>query len=378
MLSENRNETLVLCCVPVAANKHLDVAHLSGIPPSCKSNSLGTQVNLDLGQSSLEEEYVDEELHPRFVDKILTEPFDIYKLNTDSLPQYDDEEPVLENFSRKVDVARIEEMLPSDTHQPGSNFLMEYVDRETNYMNVLEPLEEVNKEIPNLESFSKLVDLKSLQEPLEIVQTAELEAKQDADSTHELKECVSSEGKILQSIENAELNTLFYNNTDQNMYNVLPEFDKSNDSDQIITYEHHDEADQELAKENLAENNKGNKPNENNRSNDSEMAVLTIEQAKAKGCSAETSICKSKMSAQCVRDSFPVTITEVTNLGANSLYVKWKIHDCSGIGGYEPLETSNETLDIIYNMNRKDNKLKSLPLRSAPKATGIKCSFMDA
>ncbi|XP_067644726.1 uncharacterized protein Pif1B [Eurosta solidaginis] len=37
----------------------------------------------------------------------------------------------------------------------------------------------------------------------------------------------------------------------------------------------------------------------------------------------------------CPRQSFPVTITEVSELGASSLYVKWVIHDCCGIGGYE-------------------------------------------
>ncbi|XP_017490170.1 PREDICTED: uncharacterized protein LOC108378382 [Rhagoletis zephyria] len=37
----------------------------------------------------------------------------------------------------------------------------------------------------------------------------------------------------------------------------------------------------------------------------------------------------------CSRQSFPVTITEVSELGASSLYVKWVIHDCCGIGGYE-------------------------------------------
>lgn len=37
----------------------------------------------------------------------------------------------------------------------------------------------------------------------------------------------------------------------------------------------------------------------------------------------------------CPRQSFPVTITEVSDLGISSLYVKWVIHDCCGIGGYE-------------------------------------------
>ncbi|XP_053958807.1 uncharacterized protein LOC128863598 [Anastrepha ludens] len=37
----------------------------------------------------------------------------------------------------------------------------------------------------------------------------------------------------------------------------------------------------------------------------------------------------------CPRQSFPVTITEVSDLGATSLYVKWVIHDCYGIAGYE-------------------------------------------
>uniref|UniRef100_A0A1I8MLP1 Uncharacterized protein n=1 Tax=Musca domestica TaxID=7370 RepID=A0A1I8MLP1_MUSDO len=37
----------------------------------------------------------------------------------------------------------------------------------------------------------------------------------------------------------------------------------------------------------------------------------------------------------CSRESFPVTITEVQDLGATSLYVKWTIHDCCGIAGYE-------------------------------------------
>lgn len=37
----------------------------------------------------------------------------------------------------------------------------------------------------------------------------------------------------------------------------------------------------------------------------------------------------------CPRESFPVTIIDVQDLGTTSLYVKWTIHDCYGIGGYE-------------------------------------------
>lgn len=41
------------------------------------------------------------------------------------------------------------------------------------------------------------------------------------------------------------------------------------------------------------------------------------------------------MPKPCSRRSFPVTITDVTDLGTSSLYVKWTIHDCTGIAGYE-------------------------------------------
>ncbi|XP_037948505.1 uncharacterized protein LOC119679973 isoform X2 [Teleopsis dalmanni] len=42
---------------------------------------------------------------------------------------------------------------------------------------------------------------------------------------------------------------------------------------------------------------------------------------------------KKKKTGPC--NSFPVTITDVSELGATSLYVKWEIEDCSNISGYE-------------------------------------------
>ncbi|EDW80983.2 uncharacterized protein Dwil_GK11262, isoform A [Drosophila willistoni] len=35
------------------------------------------------------------------------------------------------------------------------------------------------------------------------------------------------------------------------------------------------------------------------------------------------------------RESFPVTITEVSNLGCTALYIRWEVLDCVGIAGYE-------------------------------------------
>ncbi|KAM7363462.1 PFTAIRE-interacting factor 1B [Cochliomyia hominivorax] len=61
----------------------------------------------------------------------------------------------------------------------------------------------------------------------------------------------------------------------------------------------------------------------------------------------EKNISKSK-SGLSARESFPVTITEVTDLGANSLYVKWIIHDCYGVGGYE-IYTDGYLTNRYYN-----------------------------
>ncbi|KAL9873188.1 uncharacterized protein LOC119641460 [Glossina fuscipes] len=49
---------------------------------------------------------------------------------------------------------------------------------------------------------------------------------------------------------------------------------------------------------------------------------------------AEMDLCMPRPTL-CSRESFPVTITDITDLGTTSLYVKWNIHDSTGVAGYE-------------------------------------------
>uniref|UniRef100_A0A1I8NU69 Uncharacterized protein n=1 Tax=Stomoxys calcitrans TaxID=35570 RepID=A0A1I8NU69_STOCA len=64
-----------------------------------------------------------------------------------------------------------------------------------------------------------------------------------------------------------------------------------------------------------------------------EMDLEAMEHTRRKN-DVMQNICRPKTEV-CCRKSFPVTILDVENLGATSLYVKWTIHDCYGIAGYE-------------------------------------------
>lgn len=49
------------------------------------------------------------------------------------------------------------------------------------------------------------------------------------------------------------------------------------------------------------------------------------------------------------QNGFPVTISQVEELGSSSLYVKWKIIDSNGIGGYEVKSSSSLHLFSVFN-----------------------------
>ncbi|TMW53106.1 hypothetical protein DOY81_001834 [Sarcophaga bullata] len=152
-------------------------------------------------------------------------------------------------------------------------------------------------------------------------------------------------------------NVEFEQSTTARIDGDMSEVDQSNEK-QLIRYVESEEEesyypygeseifddDSELAKEKFAESCKEKEtPEEEGNENrlqemkffiDSLIMDLEAMDYARRRTECEKKLCKPKPSI-CCRESFPVTITEVEDLSSTSLYVKWIIHDCCGIGGYE-------------------------------------------
>ncbi|KAI8129868.1 Janus kinase and microtubule-interacting protein 1 [Lucilia cuprina] len=394
------------------------------------------------------EEYVDEELHPRYVDNKCIDPCDGNKQNLDCLLKYEDEEPKqAKEPKQEVDEElqptfaeqnpfynyepcqdclmkyddeepscppSEEELQPFYDYEPCQDCLMEYDDEDPSLPeNFIENPESQEENLPTFESYEPCLDClpqydeedpsrsdinlgspEVQEESLEpYVQPEQGDPDQlpkhetipEIEQTSQRPTIEANDTLQVTETERSPFIVETSPTTGRNVYNFLPEIDRPNDPKQIIRYQESeeefdsyyreeeseliDDEEYELAKEKIAESRKRKKLDVNETPT---MALAKIKQPEGevspeemkffidslimdfeamdyarRKSQFEKNICKSK-SGMCARESFPVTITEVTDLGANSLYVKWIIHDCCGIGGYE-IYTDGYLTNRYYN-----------------------------
>ncbi|XP_065354841.1 uncharacterized protein LOC135949263 [Calliphora vicina] len=339
------------------------------------------------------EEDVDEELHPRYVDKMCIDSPDNNEPNPDCLLIYDDEEP-----QQAEDIIDVDEEIqpifveqnPFENYEPSPDCLMEYDDEDPSWTDITNTVLE-NSEVNDLQTIADHVsntEIMVADEPVKL-ENATLDNNPSGELDKSSHHTIDDANETLQVTETERSPYIVETSptTGRNVYNFLPEIDKAvvGVNKQIIRYNESEEEfdsyyreeesellseeEYELAKEKRAESRKKKKLEDDDVTS---TALATIKQLEGEGSPEEMkffidslimdfeameyarrksqfekNICKSK-SGLCARNSFPVTITDVTDLGANSLYVKWSIHDCCGIGGYE-IYTDGYLTNRYYN-----------------------------
>lgn len=310
----------------------------------------------------------DQELHTRFVKNEEHNPSDNY-VSRPKLAAFPDDDELLwgEKYSKPIEEQAMKLKANSSEKEVDEELHPRYVEKE-------EPYDTGEKYVTSTEEPVEELDLTK---PASYV-TPVYDDKIKEITVH--KEVL----QVVQEIKNSPY-IVRTSATTGNIYNFLPVLDRGeveedeyyeqdgrydleeDDADSLYLDEECEELDEEweLAKERRAESRKKKKHNKDDSSAKREnnenriMALATMQQLEGEGSREEmkffidslildldameharrkSAVVKNLCMpgpGMCPRESFPVTITDVSDLGSTSLYVKWIIHDCCGIGGYE-------------------------------------------